>query len=424
MIELTFDTLPHPDVMMGSMNPAAVIEHVERIAAARADQAADREQLEAALRSVGSLQSWVAGAKAALSTALAGQVSFPEKTVADCTRESAREAMRDQARADTLASTPGFATALDDARVTAGHVDAVTKATAGLDREQRRELFDRVDGGLLDVAAAATVEQWRRRLGVEVKNIQRDDGIDRFERQRRATSLRTWTDAEGMWCLSGRFDPVTGVKLAAAIDTATNALFAEQTPATCPTHPVAKQQHLAALALAEMIEGRAVGGRSGRPEYVVVVDASAGDGAGGPDVDWGIPVEVPQRVLVELMNESRVETVVVRNGIVLHAPGQLDLGRTTRLANRAQRRALRALSSTCAIPGCTVHYSRCKLHHIIWWRHGGPTDLANLLPVCTHHHTKIHDAGWVVTLGSNRELTIRFPDGTIHNTGPPTRAAA
>jgi predicted restriction endonuclease len=85
---------------------------------------------------------------------------------------------------------------------------------------------------------------------------------------------------------------------------------------------------------------------------------------------------------------------------------------------------LRALYATCAIPGCSVRYDRCKLHHVIWWRHGGRTDLANLLPACAHHHTKIHDAGWDITLGPNRELSIRFPDGTIHNTGPPTRTAA
>jgi hypothetical protein len=60
----------------------------------------------------------------------------------------------------------------------------------------------------------------------------------------------------------------------------------------------------------------------------------------------------------------------------------------------------------------------------VWWRNGGRTDLANLLPVCTHHHPKIHDGGWEVSLDSHRELTIRFPDGTVHNTGPPTRRAA
>ena len=109
------------------------------------------------------------------------------------------------------------------------------------------------------------------------------------------------------------------------------------------------------------------------------------------------------------------------NGVVIKAPGALDLGRTTRLANRAQRRALRGLYATCAIPGCRVRYSRTKLHHVIWRRHGGLTDLANLLPVCEQHHQKIHDGGWPVSLGTNRALTITLPDGQVMTTGPPKR---
>jgi len=108
----------------------------------------------------------------------------------------------------------------------------------------------------------------------------------------------------------------------------------------------------------------------------------------------------------------------------LHAPGQLNLGRNTRLANRAQRRALRGLYRSCAIPGCTVGYDRCKLHHIIWWTNGGTTDLNNLLPVCNMHHTRIHNNGWIIELGPHRELTLRLPDGTIHTTAPPTRRTA
>ena len=114
----------------------------------------------------------------------------------------------------------------------------------------------------------------------------------------------------------------------------------------------------------------------------------------------------------------------MRNGVVLYAPGELNLGRATRLANRAQRRALRGLYRCCAMPGCTVTYDRCKLHHIIWWRNGGRTDLANLLPVCSLHHSKIHNDGWVVELGPNRELTLTLPDGQIQTTGPPSRRPA
>ena len=395
------------------------------IATVRSDGAAAADQIREALRDVSKVRAWLASSEAELTRALAAQVSFPERDIADCTRGSLHEGAKTKDRADTLDRSPSMADALDRADITAGHVDEVTKTAKALDDDaQRDELFDRLDRSLLDVASAATVAEFRRRLAMEAKNIRCDDGVDRLERQRRATRVRTWTDGEGMVCLSGRFDPITGTRIVARLDAATQALYAEATPDTCPTDPIEKQRHLQGLALAELVQGEAPTSRSGRPEFVVVVDSSESDGASGPEVDWGLPVEVPHRVLADLADEGDVHAIVVCNGVVIHAPGELDLGRTTRLANRAQRRALRALYRGCAIPGCDVRYDRCKLHHVIWWRHGGDTDLRNLLPLCAHHHTKVHDAGWQLELGSQRELTIRFPDGTVHNTGPPNRRAA
>ncbi len=406
------------------MGPSAVAERVRTISQVRADPAATPDAIRDALRATSHVRAWLAASEAELTRALSAQVSFPEKDIADCTRGSQRDAMGTTDRSATLGSIPSMADALEHGDVTPGHIDAITKITKGLDDdEQRSELFDRVEQ-MVDVATAATVEEFRRRLAIEAKNIRRDDGRDRLERQRRAVRVRSWTDAEGMVCLSGRFDPISGTRLMAKLDAATAAIFAEQTPDTCPTDPIEKQQHLQGLALVQLVTGETPSGRSGRPEYVVVIDTSQPAGQGEPTVDWGLPVEVPYRVLTELTGDSDVHAVVVRNGVVIHAPGTLDLGRTTRLAGPAQRRALRALYATCAIPGCQVRYDRCKLHHVVWWRHGGRTDLSNLLPVCARHHSKIHNDNWDIDIGPARELTIRFPDGAVRNTGPPTRHAA
>lgn len=99
-------------------------------------------------------------------------------------------------------------------------------------------------------------------------------GLERLERQRRATRVRTWTEGEGMVCLTGRFGPVTGRRIVDKLDVATQALFAEATPDTCPIDPVEKQQHLQGLALAELVAGAAPAAPSVRPEYVVVIDRS------------------------------------------------------------------------------------------------------------------------------------------------------
>jgi hypothetical protein len=44
--------------------------------------------------------------------------------------------------------------------------------------------------------------------------------------------------------------------------------------------------------------------------------------------------------------------------------------------------------------------------------------------VCVHHHHKIHDAGWNVTLGNQRQLTVTLPDRTVMTNGPPNRLTA
>jgi hypothetical protein len=141
-------------------------------------------------------------------------------------------------------------------------------------------------------------------------------------------------------------------------------------------------------------------------------------------VDWGLPVELPTSVLTDLWPRATVTTVVLCRGVVIHAPGRLSLGRTTRLANRAQRRVLRAMYPGCAIPGCSVRFDHCKIHHVVWWRHGGPTDLDNLLPVCFKHHDLVHHGGWVLDLQPDRTLTVTRPDGRTMSTGPPSRHAA
>jgi hypothetical protein len=406
------------------METSGVIERVERIAAVRAMPDADADLVQSGLVAVREARAWLDAQHAGLVAQLKDVSSFPESAIADADRCSLGAATRTKERSETLASTPNLADALGDGAITAGHIDAVTRTTKTLDAEQREELLEKADE-LAAVAAEASVDEFRRRLELEAKRLQRDDGMDRLERQRRATRLRTWVDNDGMWNLRGRFDPVTGVKLASTLDTAVDTLFAEAAPDTCPTDPIERQHHLRALALARLLDG-ASSGTAGRAEFVVVIDADAPNQP-GPVVEWPIPVEIPTRVLAALMGDGDdvdVHTVIVRNGIVLHAPGELDLGRTSRLANRAQRRALRSLYATCAIPGCAVTFTNCKLHHVIWWRHGGRTDLDNLLPVCAHHHSKIHHDGWTIELGPDRQLTLRFPDGTVRTTGPPSIRAA
>ena len=107
--------------------------------------------------------------------------------------------------------------------------------------------------------------------------------------------------------------------------------------------------------------------------------------------------------------------------IVLNSAGEvLDCGREQRVANRAQRRALRAMYRTCAYPGCDVTFDRCDIHHVIEWLRHGSTDLDNLLPLCSRHHHLVHEGRWRLALDKHRVITIHRPDGTRHFHGTTT----
>jgi hypothetical protein len=409
----------------------------------RADAAASADLIESGLVAVREVQAWCDAQHAGLVQQLGRVDSFPEQRIANASKKSLGQAAKITERSKTLTKTPELADALDDGAITADHIDAVTRASKKVNATKRGQLLDRANA-LVDVATAGTVDEFAHRLDLEANRLQDDDGLDRLARQRRNVRARSWVDTDGMWNLSAKFDPVTGIKIAARIDAMIHAMFGETVPDTCPDDPIEKQRHLAAHATARLLldealhtadDSGAESGdtasptpppahpRPGKPEYVVVIDADATDRT-GPVAEFSIPVEIPARVLATLAGDADVHAVIVRNGIVLHAPGELNLGRTTRLANRAQRRALRGLYRHCAIPGCTVAYDHCKLHHIIWWRHQGRTDLDNLLPVCPAHHTKIHHDGWTIELGPNRELTLTLPDGSVHTTPPPGRRTA
>ncbi|CAN5549187.1 hypothetical protein BH10ACT2_BH10ACT2_24680 [soil metagenome] len=399
-----------------------LIQLLDTAGAVDAD-ATDRDVIEAGVAASARLIAWCESQQLVAAQTLASLGLPAEVVLARATRCNPRDAERVIARSDTAKAAPVFGDALAAGRIAGGHLDQLAASIRRLEPAQRDALMADTPR-LVAVAAASTPDEFARMLRAEERRLATDDGMSRLERQRAAVRLRSRTDTEsGMNIFTLTVDPVTGVLLHNKINAATEALFHTATPDGCPTDPLEKQSFLRAHAFLNLIEGQGI--RLGRPEVVVVIDTTSPDPAtGAPTVDWGLPVEIPHRVLLDLFDRADVHSVIVRNGIVLHAPGELDLGRTTRLANRAQRRALRATYATCAMPGCSVRFDQCKIHHVHWWRHSGRTDLANLLPVCSKHHHYIHNGGWEIHLAPDRKLSITQPNNTTMTTGPPKRRAA
>jgi hypothetical protein len=92
------------------------------------------------------------------------------------------------------------------------------------------------------------------------------------------------------------------------------------------------------------------------------------------------------------------------------APSQpLDVGRTTRVVQPAQRTALAVRDGGCVFPGCDRPLSWCEAHHLVHWLDGGPTDLDNLVLVCRAHHRAVHEGGWRLQHQPDGRLTATPP---------------
>ena len=151
-------------------------------------------------------------------------------------------------------------------------------------------------------------------------------------------------------------------------------------------------------------------GASGAGRVDIGVDSSSGVPAGtfsgvpaGTSSDESTPTSAAQAPLaagmcyvdgagpIEAETAQRLMCTATLQGVVVDRHrGVLALGRTKRLATRAQRRALRVRDhGTCQFPGCHRN-NRLDAHHIIAWAYGGPTDLDNMLLLCRRHHTFVH----------------------------------
>lgn len=98
---------------------------------------------------------------------------------------------------------------------------------------------------------------------------------------------------------------------------------------------------------------------------------------------------------------------------VVTGPGGLpiDVGRASRTAPPALRRALVARDGGCRFPRCEKPPGWCDAHHLVQWPDGGRTDLDNSVLLCDRHHHTIHQKGWAASLDPDGTLRIRGPDG-------------
>ena len=97
--------------------------------------------------------------------------------------------------------------------------------------------------------------------------------------------------------------------------------------------------------------------------------------------------------------------------------GTVNVSHSGRTATPAQRAALRARYSGCAISG--TPWSQCEIHHVVYFSNCKETAVSNLVPISRRWHHLIHDAGWELELDPDRTIRLYSTDGQLHRTITP-----
>jgi hypothetical protein len=151
----------------------------------------------------------------------------------------------------------------------------------------------------------------------------------------------------------------------------------------------------------------------------VMVHVNAADLLAGAGLGWidGVDAPISMRTINQMIDNGGMQPIFFAgNGAVL------GLGSKARCFTPLQRKAITARDGGCIIPGCTCPPHWTEVHHVIPWRRGGKTDVANGVLLCWYHHHTIETSGWEIRMvkGVPQVKAPRWidPTGTWRKTEP------
>ncbi len=215
----------------------------------------------------------------------------------------------------------------------------------------------------------------------------------------------------GRWRLDANLDPETGELLATALRLA-------QSP-DADGEPARRAASRRADTLGDICrffldhQHRRRGGRH-RPHLNLVIDidryqALATAGAGSVD---GTPLT--RKTVDRLLCDAALHRVLTQGRSAI-----LDYGTATRTIPAPLYNALVVRDRRCRFPGCDRPTAWCEAHHVQPWQSGGPTQISNLVLVCTRHHHLFHHPRWHTKLLPDATLEVTDPQGRVRTTTPP-----
>ena len=294
-----------------------------------------------------------------------------------------RDADRHVRLARHLADLPAVAQAWASGRVGLGHVELLVGVLADLeepDRQAATEILVPLATQVSPRQLARAAAQIRERTGAgEVAEA-------RWARRMASRHLHASTTFDGLVAVDGVLDPVSGHALLQALRSAGG----RSGPDDERTQAQRAADALGQIASHYLSTAQLPQSRGERPRLVITIPHAVLTGALADQTLVATPElgELPAGTLRRLACDAEAIPAVLGGQSEV-----LDLGRASRTWSPAQRRAITLRDGdACAHPAC--RNAPVDLHHIIWWSHGGPTNLANGVWLCAFHHWLVHDGGW------------------------------
>jgi len=299
--------------------------------------------------------------------------------------------------------------ALGSGTVNLAQAEVIVRALDELPDDVPAETLDRAEEHLVGEAAhfgpRALARLGRKILEVVAPEVAEDQeriALEREEaRAERVTSLFSQRLGDGTTRITIRVADVVATRLQTYLEafTAPRRAAGDAT-ALAGRIPSYQARGLAFGALLESLDPRRAplhGGDATTLMVTVSLDQlRAGLGAGGIGIDERVSIGQVRR----LACTAKIIPVVLGGKSEI-----LELGRTARLFNSPQRKAMAIRDRRCRAEGCSVPAAWCEAHHCRSpWSRGGRTDLADGRLLCSFHHHRAHD---------DRYLTQDLPNGDV-----------
>ena len=278
--------------------------------------------------------------------------------------------------------------------------DAAFRAGA-LSETQTAEIASAADAdqsaeaALLETASQTSVKGLRDRCRQVRAGAETDDKAwaRRLHVERKA---HEWTDPDGAYCVSARMAPDAGARFSAAWKAHTDRIFRDARRA-------GRREHRAAYA-ADALVALASEGPCKPVQVSAVLDSAAlprGHTEPGERCEIsGVPAPV---TTVRALLDDAVVSILLRDGDEITA-----VSSPKRTIPAKLRRALEARYPVCAVKGC-ANDQFLEIDHIVPIEDHGPTEIANLWRLCSHHHAIKTYGGWRV-VGKNGDRDLVPPD--------------